>query len=245
MATPRLLRMPHGAALLLLVVLVTLLAGPSAAAGAAGRTISLARPRAHQIVQRGDDGTGTFVLTGSVRGGGAVQARWNGGRWTTIDPDSRGGHFSGALSGLPAGQGTLSVRLEATPRRAGFPCTRRDRRRLRRSPARATPAAGRRSCRPGGARPSRRACSRTTAGGRPSRIPSTAPPASSTASAGTLRHGPAAASGRSSRHASCEELTSLWPSSQCRTPARASQTGSATRTGRTTRTRSTATCCAG
>ncbi len=116
MAKPRLSRAPRGAALLLLVVLAALLAGAVApSSDAAKRRINLTKPRAHQIVQRGDDGTGAFALTGSVSGRGAVQARWNGGRWTTIDPRPRGGRFSGVLSGLIPGQGTLSVRLEAHP----------------------------------------------------------------------------------------------------------------------------------
>ena len=112
MVTPVLDRLPRWGVLLLLAVLAALLTGASAAtAQTARRTIRLTTPRAHQIVQRTDDGTGSFVLTGSVRGRGAVQARWKDGRWTTIDPRPHGGRFSGVLSGLAAGQGTLSVRL--------------------------------------------------------------------------------------------------------------------------------------
>jgi hypothetical protein len=41
----------------------------------------------------------------------AIEARWNGGVWQTIDPAPSGAAFSGSLANCPLGQGTLEVRF--------------------------------------------------------------------------------------------------------------------------------------
>jgi hypothetical protein len=95
-----------GTALALIPAAITASPAPASAP-----YLRLITPRAHQIVQRTDNGVGTFSITGVVRGRGAVKARWNGGPWVTVDEHPSGGRFSGRLTGLPAGQGTLVVRL--------------------------------------------------------------------------------------------------------------------------------------
>lgn len=92
---------------------------PAAAAApgahASAPSIKLLKPMAYQIVQRTDAGTGSIAISGVVRGSGAIEARWGDRPWTVLDPAPRGGRFSGVLSGLPTGQGTLVVRLARRP----------------------------------------------------------------------------------------------------------------------------------
>src|SRR5690606_21105560 len=45
----------------------------------------------------------------------AIEARWNGGSWATIDAAPAGGTFSGTLASQAKGQGTLEVRHVDTP----------------------------------------------------------------------------------------------------------------------------------
>lgn len=57
--------------------------------------------------------TGSIAITGTYSGGTApasIEARWNGGVWTVITASPSGGTFSGTLTGLTSGNGTLEVR---------------------------------------------------------------------------------------------------------------------------------------
>lgn len=57
--------------------------------------------------------TGNIAITGTYSGStvpSSIEARWNGGAWTVIDAAPTGGAFSGTLSGLTSGNGTLEVR---------------------------------------------------------------------------------------------------------------------------------------
>lgn len=57
--------------------------------------------------------TGSIAITGTYSGSTvptSIEARWNGGAWTTITASPSGGTFSGTLSGLTSGNGTLEVR---------------------------------------------------------------------------------------------------------------------------------------
>ena len=86
----------------------------SAPGTASAASIQLTAPATNQIVQRVDDGTGSILVRGLVHGSrGAVEARWAGGPWLLVDQRIDDGRFSGVLSGLPAGQGALEVRLAA------------------------------------------------------------------------------------------------------------------------------------
>lgn len=57
--------------------------------------------------------TGSIAITGTYSGGTvptSIEARWNGGAWTVITASPSGGTFSGSLTGLTSGNGTLEVR---------------------------------------------------------------------------------------------------------------------------------------
>lgn len=57
--------------------------------------------------------TGSIAITGTYSGGTvptSIEARWGGGAWTVITASPSGGTFSGTLSGLASGNGTLEVR---------------------------------------------------------------------------------------------------------------------------------------
>lgn len=57
--------------------------------------------------------TGSIAITGTYSGSTvptSIQARWNGGAWTTISASPSGGTFSGTLTSLASGNGTLEVR---------------------------------------------------------------------------------------------------------------------------------------
>lgn len=57
--------------------------------------------------------TGSIAITGTYSGGTvptSIEARWSGGTWTTITASPAAGAFSGSLTGLTSGNGTLEVR---------------------------------------------------------------------------------------------------------------------------------------
>lgn len=57
--------------------------------------------------------TGSISITGTYSDATptAIEARWSGGTWATIDSAPAGGSYSGSLTGLAAGNGTLEVRM--------------------------------------------------------------------------------------------------------------------------------------
>lgn len=57
--------------------------------------------------------TGSISITGTYSDATptAIEARWSGGTWTTIDAAPTGGSYSGSLTGLSTGNGTLEVRM--------------------------------------------------------------------------------------------------------------------------------------
>jgi len=57
--------------------------------------------------------TGTISITGTYSDATptAIEARWSGAAWTTIDAAPAGGSYSGSLTGLAAGNGALEVRM--------------------------------------------------------------------------------------------------------------------------------------
>lgn len=67
---------------------------------------------AYQTIQRDGSNQADIVISGTYDGVAptAIQARWNGGAWTTIDNAPAGGTWGGTLSNQSAGQGTLEVR---------------------------------------------------------------------------------------------------------------------------------------
>lgn len=57
--------------------------------------------------------TGSIAITGTYSGSTvptSIEARWNGGSWTVITASPSGGTFSGTLTGLTSGNGSLEVR---------------------------------------------------------------------------------------------------------------------------------------
>lgn len=57
--------------------------------------------------------TGSISITGTYSDATptAIEARWSGSAWTTIDAAPSGGSYSGSLTGLAAGNGALEVRM--------------------------------------------------------------------------------------------------------------------------------------
>ena len=73
--------------------------------------VEIITPESYEIIQRSGttadiDVTGTYVGTPT-----AIEARFNGGAWATIDATPTGGTFSGTLSSQAEGQGPLEVRF--------------------------------------------------------------------------------------------------------------------------------------
>ena len=72
---------------------------------------SLYCPQAFQVVQRNGSNQGTIPIKGTLPSGThSVEARWQGGSWTTI-ASSVSGDFSGSLTGLTQGEGVVEVRI--------------------------------------------------------------------------------------------------------------------------------------
>lgn len=83
---------------------------------ATGGSIALVTPASYQLHQRGGGNQADIAIAGSYTGSPvAIQARWAGGSWSTIDASPTGGAFSGALSSQNSGQGTLEVRFSNNP----------------------------------------------------------------------------------------------------------------------------------
>ena len=78
--------------------------------GASSDTISITSPVTRRVFQRSGS-TGSISITGSHTGATSnIEARFNGGAWTTIATAVAAGSYSGTLSGQAQGQGTLEVR---------------------------------------------------------------------------------------------------------------------------------------
>lgn len=74
-------------------------------------TLEIFSPSDYQIIQRDGSDLADIAIAGRVRNVTSdVEARWNGGAWTTIASNANG-DFSGSLTNQSAGQGTLEVRL--------------------------------------------------------------------------------------------------------------------------------------
>ena len=69
-------------------------------------------PEPFQVLQRDGSDQADIAVSGTYSGfqPTAIEARFNGGEWVTIDAAPSGGAFSGTLSNQAAGQGTLEVR---------------------------------------------------------------------------------------------------------------------------------------
>lgn len=83
-----------------------------APAAAPGDTIAITSPAVAQGYQRDGTDQAAIPIAGTFTGAPtAVEARFGGGAWTTIDAAPSGGAFSGTLTGQPAGEGALDVRF--------------------------------------------------------------------------------------------------------------------------------------
>jgi len=76
--------------------------------------IAIASPVNWQMFARNKTtNIGNIPITGTYSGSTtptSIEARWSGGSWSVIDATPTGGTFSGTLSGLTSGNGTLEVR---------------------------------------------------------------------------------------------------------------------------------------
>ncbi len=64
------------------------------------------------MFQRDGADLADILITGTYTGGPtAIEARWSGGTWTTIDASPNDGVYLGILENQSAGQGTLEVRF--------------------------------------------------------------------------------------------------------------------------------------
>jgi hypothetical protein len=75
-------------------------------------TITISTPVAWQVIQRSSATSGSIAITGTFGGGtpSAIQASFAGSPWSDISATFGAGTYSGTLSGVTPGQGTLSVR---------------------------------------------------------------------------------------------------------------------------------------
>ena len=91
---------------------ITQAAGASTAATLAAGSITLTVPTRYQMHQRDGSNVASITITGAYTGSPtAIEARFNGGAWSTIVASPAGGTISGTLSGCAVGQGTLEVRF--------------------------------------------------------------------------------------------------------------------------------------
>lgn len=75
-------------------------------------TIAITTPVSYQVFQRDGSNVGDIAITGTYTGSPtAIEARFNGGAWATIDASPAAGSYSGTLSNQAPGQGTLEVRF--------------------------------------------------------------------------------------------------------------------------------------
>ncbi len=80
-------------------------------------SVVVTSPVDHQVLQRDVVDTADIAVTGTYRlppgyaAPAAIEARWDGGTWSTLDVAPTDGSFQGVLSGLSQGQGRLEVRF--------------------------------------------------------------------------------------------------------------------------------------
>ena len=75
-------------------------------------TIYLSTPERYHFIQRNGSSQGDIAITGYVKGGPYdIEARFNGGTWTTIASAVTSDLWSGTLAGQAAGQGSVEVRV--------------------------------------------------------------------------------------------------------------------------------------
>lgn len=75
-------------------------------------TITITTPVQYKTYQRNGSNQADIAITGTYTGTpAAIEARFNGGAWATIDAAPAGGNYSGTLSNQAAGQGAVEVRF--------------------------------------------------------------------------------------------------------------------------------------
>lgn len=78
----------------------------------AGWAVSISTPLQYQMHQRDGSNQASVAITGAYTGATTgIEARFNGGAWTTICATPTGGSYSGTLTNCPMGQGNLEVRF--------------------------------------------------------------------------------------------------------------------------------------
>ncbi len=83
----------------------------SAGIAPAVNTLTISAPVAYQTLQRSASNQASIAISGTYTGTPTtIEASWNGGAFTTIDPAPAGGAYSGNLANQSPGQGTLAVR---------------------------------------------------------------------------------------------------------------------------------------
>lgn len=81
------------------------------AGSASSQVIAITAPAAYRMHQRSDAGTASITVSGTYTGSAsAIEARFNGGAWVTLDAAPTGGTYSGTLTGS-TGQGAVDVRI--------------------------------------------------------------------------------------------------------------------------------------
>ncbi|MBD3355324.1 hypothetical protein GF361_05050, partial [Candidatus Woesearchaeota archaeon] len=76
-------------------------------------TISITYPTQYILFQRDADNTSDIEVQGTYTGNpNTIEARFNNGNWTAIDPSPSGNSFSANLTDQPIGQGSLEVRFK-------------------------------------------------------------------------------------------------------------------------------------
>lgn len=84
-------------------------------------SVVVTAPVDHQVLQRDAVGTADVAVTGTYRlppghpSPAAIEARWDGGTWSTLDAAPTDGSFHGVLPGMSQGQGRLEVRFANDP----------------------------------------------------------------------------------------------------------------------------------
>ncbi len=74
--------------------------------------IAITSPSDYQVFQRDNNNQSDISISGTYTGSPvAIEARFNGGTWTTIDASLSGGTFSGVLENQDIGQGSIEVRF--------------------------------------------------------------------------------------------------------------------------------------
>ena len=77
-----------------------------------GYAVTITTPAQYKMHQRNESNLANVVITGTYTGSPTkIEARFNGGAWTTIVASPAGGTYSGSLANCPTGQGLLEVRF--------------------------------------------------------------------------------------------------------------------------------------